>query len=307
MAQRQDALRGSAEPRLPWRRGQHKDGVLAGAGQRPPWRTAFITGASSGIGAALARNLAARGVHVILTARRLKLLKKIAMEIHSSGGKATAVRLDVAKADAAAKAIAALDRKFGGIDLVIANAGVGVRTEARPVPRTPGTSVSVGIKTNPSYSWEAIKKVADINYTGALATLTTLLPVMVARKSGHVVAISSLAGYTALPDAAGYSSPKAGLSRFMECLSLDLQNTGVSVSTVHVGFVKTPMVAQSTIPLPFLLSAEAAADYIVCRLIRKKREINFPKLMVVLVTLLAWLPFWVKQLIARRYWKSVSP
>lgn len=254
----------------------------------PQWTTALITGASSGIGEALARNLAARGVHVILAARRLHLLKKIAMEIHSSGGKATALRLDVAKADTAAKAISALDRKFGGIDLVIANAGV-------------------GIKEDPSYGWPAVKKVADINYTGALATLTTLLPAMVARKSGHVVAISSLAGYTALPDAAGYSSPKAGLSRFMECLALDLQNTGVCASTVHVGFVATPMVAQSTIPLPFLISAEAAAVYIVKRLERKKREINFPKPMVVLVTLLAWLPFWVKKLVARRYWRSKNP
>ncbi len=210
------------------------------------------------------------------------------MEIHSSGGKATAVRLDVAKAETTAKAIAALDRKFGGIDLVIANAGV-------------------GIKENPSYSWAAVKKVADINYTGALATLTTLLPAMVARKRGHIVAISSLAGYTALPDAAGYSSPKAGLSRFMECLALDLQNTGVYTSTVHVGFVKTPMVAKSTIPLPFLLTAEAAAEYIVRRLLRKKREINFPKPMVVLVRLLSWLPFWVKKLVARRYWRSKNP
>lgn len=225
---------------------------------------------------------------MILVARRLNLLKKIAMDIQSSGGKATAVRLDVAQADAAEKAITALDHKFGGIDLVIANAGVGIRE-------------------NPSYSWAAVKKVADTNYTGALATLTALLPAMVARKQGHVVAISSLAGYTALPDAAGYSSPKAGLSRFMECLALDLQNTGVCVSTVHVGFVKTPMVAQSTIPLPFLISAEAAAEYIVQRLGRKNREINFPKPMVALVTLLAWLPFWVKKLIARRYWKSVSP
>lgn len=306
-AQRQDALHGSAEP-------------------RPPWRSALITGASSGIGEALARNLAARGVHVILAARRLNLLKKIAMEIHSSGGKATVVRLDVAKADAAAKTMAALDKKFAGIDLVIANAGVGVRTdapraqrtprasvpvgmrtEARRVPRTPGTSMSVGIKTIPSYSWEAVKKVADINYTGALATLTTLLPAMVARKSGHVVAISSLAGYSALPDAAGYSSPKAGLSRFMECLALDLQNTGVAVTTVHVGFVATPMVAKSTIPLPFLISAEKAADYMVRGFIKRKREINFPKPMVVLVKILASLPFWLKKIAARRYWASHRP
>lgn len=283
--QRKDGVRAGADRVPPWCNGCRKDRILAGGDRVPPWTTALITGASSGIGEALARNLAARGVHVILAARRMDLLKTIAMEIQSSGGQATALRLDVAKADLAAKTIAALDQKFGGIDLVIANAGVGIRQD-------------------PSYDWTAVKKVADINYTGALATITTLLPAMVKRKQGHVVAISSLAGFTALPDAAGYSSPKAGLSRFMECLALDLQNTGVSVSTVHVGFVKTPMVAQSTIPLPFLISAEDAAEYIVRGLIQKKREINFPKPMVALIRLLSWLPFWVKKLVARQYWKN---
>jgi short-subunit dehydrogenase len=250
-------------------------------------KRALITGASSGIGEALARNLAARGIHVILLARRRPLLKKIAADINASGGKATAVQLDVAKADAAVKTIIALDKKFGGIDLVIANAGVGIAREV-----------------SHSWSWQAVGLVAQINYTGALATITALLPQMVARGSGHVVAISSLASYSALPDAAGYSSPKAGLSRFMECLALDLQNTGVAVTTVHVGFVETSMVAQSTIPLPFLMSADKAADYIVRGILRRKREINFPKLMVILVSLMAKLPFAVKKFLARRFNRS---
>ncbi len=258
-------------------------------------RTALITGASSGIGEALARNLAARGIHVILTARRLPLLKKIAADIRAAGGKATAVTLDVAKADAAVKTIVALDKKFGGIHLVIANAGVGVRTAA--------TSMSPGIATDLqfSWSWPAVGPVAQTNYTGALATITALLPQMVARRSGHVVAISSLASYSALPDAAGYSSPKAGLSRFMECLALDLQNSGVAVTTVHVGFVETPMVEKSTIPLPFLMSADKAAEIIVRGILKKKREINFPKIMVILVSLMARLPFVVKKFLARRF------
>ena len=263
---------------------QRKDRVHAGAGPVPPWTRALITGASSGIGEALARNLAARGVHVILTARRLPLLKKIASEIQGAGGKATAVALDVAKTDAAVKVILGLDKKYGGIDLVIANAGIGIK---RDIPH--------------SWSWQAVGPVAHINYTAALATITALLPRMVERKSGHVVAISSLASYSALPDAAGYSSPKAGLSRFMECLALDLQRTGVAVSTVHVGFVATPMVAETTFPLPFLMSADKAAEYIVKRLLKRKREINFPKLMVIFVSLMAALPFFVKKFLARRF------
>lgn len=248
------------------------------------YRNVLITGASSGIGEALAKNFAARGLHVILTARRLPLLKKIASAITNAGGKATAVKLDVAAPDQAVKTILALDDKFGGIDLVIANAGVGI---PRDLPH--------------SWSWEAVKAATHTNYAGALATITALLPRMVARRRGHVVAMSSLAAYGALPDAAGYSSPKAGLSRFMECLALDLQNTGVAVTTIHVGFVKTPIVAASTIPLPFLISADQAADYMVRGILKRKREINFPQIMVIIVTLMAKLPFFVKKLIASKF------
>lgn len=282
IARRHDAIPASVGPVPTPTTGRRADRHGAGAEQRPPWRTALITGASSGIGEALAHNLAARGVHVILAARRVAELTRVAQEIKEAGGSASWVKLDVVNHEATVKTILALDKKSGGIDLVIANAGV-------------------GISKSPSWSWDAIKPVASINYTGALATITALLPRMVERKSGHVVAISSLAGYGALPDAAGYSSPKAGLSRFMECLALDLQGTGVTVSTVHVGFVKTAMVAKSTIPLLFMILPGAAAEYMVKGFIGRKREINFPKIMVVLVSLLALLPFWLKKFLVRKF------
>ena len=308
---------------LAWRTAPREDALRGSSERRPPWRTALITGASSGIGEALARELARQGVFVILAARRVQLCKKIAREISDAGGRAVAVRMDVARAEKTVKQIQMLDRQHGGIDLVVANAGVGVRTDAHRVQRTPRTSVSSGMRRValsaqraprtskslgerggdhlPSYGWQAVRAVAQINYTGALATITALLPVMVQRGRGQVVAISSLAGFTALPDAAGYSSPKAGLSRFMECLALDLQNTGVVVSTVHVGFVKTAMVAQSTFPLPFLISTESAARYMVQKMARKKREINFPLPMVIFVRLMAALPFFVKKFLARKF------
>ena len=341
-APREDALLGSSERRPPWRNAPREDALRGSSERRLPWRTALITGASSGIGEALARELARQGVFVILAARRVQLCKKIAREISDAGGRAVAVRMDVARAEKTVKQIQMLDRQHGGIDLVVANAGVGVRTDAHRVQRTPRTSVSSGVRTDahrvqrtprtsvssgmrrvalsaqraprtskslgerggdhlPSYGWQAVRAVAQINYTGALATITALLPVMVQRGRGQVVAISSLAGFTALPDAAGYSSPKAGLSRFMECLALDLQNTGVVVSTVHVGFVRTAMVAQSTFPLPFLISTESAARYMVQKMARKKREINFPLPMVIFVRLMAALPFFVKKFLARKF------
>lgn len=308
------ALHVSAESRPPWRLGQHTDGFRAGADRNPPWLIALITGASSGIGEARARDLAGRGVHVILAARRMQELRRIAMEIRSQGGAATAVKLDVSQTEGLEAKLTTLDKKFGGIDLVIANAGVGVRIDAHPVQRTPRASMPFGLRADaprvqrmprasvPSWSWQAVEPALQTNFMGAIATITVLLPVMIARGRGHVVAISSLAGYGALPDAAGYVSPKAGLSRFMECLTLDLQGTGVVTSTVHVGFVATPMVAKSTIPLPFLMSAEKAAARIIDGLLKKKREINFPWLMVILVKAIALLPFALKAYAARRYY-----
>jgi short-subunit dehydrogenase len=331
----EDRIRASAGLGHSWPNAQRTDAIHGSAERRPPWRFALITGASSGIGEALARNLAARGVHVILAARRMAELRRIAMEIRSSGGVATAVKLDVSKTDELAEKLTALDKKFGGIDLVIANAGVGVRTEAPPAPRSPQASLPFGVRIDahrvrrtpqaslpfgvrteappaqrtaqasvPSWSWQAVEPVLQTNFMGAIATITALLPAMSARGRGHVVAISSLASYGALPDASGYVSPKAGLSRFMECLTLDLQGTGITTSTVHVGFVATPMVAKSTIPLPFIMPADQAAARIVQGLIKKKREINFPWLMVVLVRALALLPFSLKAYVARRYYKQ---
>ena len=312
----EDRIRASEGLGHPWPNAQRTDAIHGSAERRPPWRFALITGASSGIGEALARNLAAWGVHVILAARRMAELRRIAMEIRSSGGAVTAVKLDVSKTDQLAQKLTALDKKFGGIDLVIANAGVGVRTEAPPAPRSPQASLPFGVRTDappaqrtaqasvPSWSWQAVEPVLQTNFMGAIATITALLPAMSARGRGHVVAISSLASYGALPDASGYVSPKAGLSRFMECLTLDLQGTGITTSTVHVGFVATPMVAKSTIPLPFIMPADQAAARIVQGLIKKKREINFPWLMVVLVRALALLPFSLKAYVARRYYKQ---
>jgi short-subunit dehydrogenase len=252
---------------------------------QPRWKTALVTGASSGIGEALSRQLAAQGVHVLMVARRLGNLKKIQQDIQRQGGKATAIQLDIQKYDTAVKKFEALDSRHGGIDLVIANAGIGINLQ-------------------PSYTWQSVRSVLEINYLGAIATITSLIPAMGLRGGGNIVAISSLAGYGPLPDAAGYSSPKAGLSRFMECLALDLQGSGVYTSTVHVGFVATAMVAKSTFPLPFLISSDAAAEYILRRVSKNKRLINFPKPMVILVALLSLLPFGIKKWLARIYWRG---
>jgi short-subunit dehydrogenase len=224
------------------------------------YRSALITGASSGLGRALAERLAADGVLVVLSARREALLRELADAIAARGGTARVEPLDVADTDRTVAAIGRIDAEVDGLDLVIANAGVGMATR----------------RTSPSYTWEAVAAPCHVNFCGAVATLTAVLPSMVKRRRGHVVGISSLAAYGALPGHGGYSAPKAGLSMFLECLRMDLAAHGVQVTAVHPGFVRTAMTARSRQPMPLLMDSAAAADLIVRALPKAPATIDFP-------------------------------
>lgn len=221
-------------------------------------RTAFITGASSGIGRALALRLAAGGVEVALAARRAEMLSNLAAEISASGGKARVYPFDVGDPEATVAALTRADQEMGGLDLVVANAGVGTQRWAGKL------------------TWQDVKPTLAVNVTGAAATLTALLPRMVERKRGHLVGVSSLAQYRALPQAATYSASKAFLSTFLEGLRMDLSGTGVAVTDVRPGFVRTAMTAPNKFPMPFLLEVDQAAD-IIARAIKEREPLcEFP-------------------------------
>ena len=182
------------------------------------------------------------------------------------------VAIDLADADAAAATIRAIDDAVGGIDLLIANAGAG------PDP------------AHDPHSWEAVRGPATVNFAGTLATLTAVLPRMEQRRRGHLVGISSLSSLGALPGAAAYAAPKAGLSMFLDCLRLDLRGTGVSVTTVYAGFVRTKMVEGATGPLPQLLDPSDAARRIWRRLPGRPARIDFPQPLAWLARLAGALP-----------------
>jgi short-subunit dehydrogenase len=226
---------------------------------RGEYRTALVTGASSGIGQALAERLAADGTLVVLAARRATYLREVADGIAAKGGQARVEVMDVADTAASVARIRALDAELGGFDLVVANAGVGMKHRGLP-----------------SYAWEAMSEACHLNFCGAAATLTAVLPQMVERRRGHVVGISSIASFTPIPGRGGYCAPKAGLSMLLECLRLELAGTGVFATAVHPGFVRTAMTARSKGAMPFVMDPPAAADRIVRALPAHPAAIDFP-------------------------------
>jgi short-subunit dehydrogenase len=223
------------------------------------YRTALVTGASSGIGQAVAERLAADGALVVLAARRAERLHAVAEGIEAAGGRARVEPMDVTETTATVTRIRALDVELGGFDLVIANAGVGMKHNGLP-----------------SYAWEAMAGACHLNFCGAAATLTAVLPQMVERGCGHVVGVSSIASFTPLPGRGGYCAPKAGLSMLLECLRLELAGTGVHATAVHPGFVRTAMTAKSKGALPFVMDPPAAAKRIVDELPAFPATIDFP-------------------------------
>ena len=223
-------------------------------------RCALVTGASSGIGRALAARLARDGTRVVVVARRRAELETLVEAVAREGGHAIVEVLDVGDTTRTATRVRALDVELGGFDLVVANAGVGANEDAGGA----------------SYAWETIAAACHVNFCGAAATLTAALPAMVARGRGHLVGVSSLAAFGALPRSAAYCAPKAGLSMLLDCLRIDLEGTGVRVTTVHAGFVRTRMVDEAAHPTPLAMDVDEAVEIIARALPRAPAHLDFP-------------------------------
>ncbi len=220
--------------------------------------TLLITGASSGIGRALAFEYAGGGARVALAARRADELEVTLEGVRHRGGSGLCIPLDVTDAAAVREAVERADRDLGGLDMVIANAGFGATQHASRV------------------RWEEIAPMIRTNVDGAMATLLAAVPIMMARSSGHLVGISSLAGRRALPESAAYCATKAALSTFLESLRIDLHRAGIRVTDVQPGFVATAAAQREKHPTPFSWPADKAARVIAKRLERAPRIVAFP-------------------------------
>ncbi|MBI3270503.1 MAG: SDR family NAD(P)-dependent oxidoreductase [Planctomycetes bacterium] len=222
---------------------------------------ALVTGASSGIGAALARRLAARGLEVWLAGRRKDLLDDEVAKIQGAGGRAHAFVLDVSQPDETVKRLVALDEESGGLDLVVANAGIGGSRGAKPLS---------------ACGWEDVRDFFVVNLLGATASLVPFIPRMLARGHGHLVGVSSVAADCPSPRYPPYGASKAGLTYFLEAADMELRPRGVAVTVVHPGFVRTPMTSDLKESLPFIVEVDDAARLIDNGIRRRVRFLRFP-------------------------------
>lgn len=244
------------------------------------YKRALVTGASSGIGLHLARRLAARGIEVWLAARRTELLEREVAAIVAAGGKAHALQLDIADADGTYARLERLDAETGGIDLVVANAGMAGKRGAIPLPEC---------------TWADVRDMLHTNLIGSVATLQPFVKPMLARGRGHLVAVSSISADCPIARGAPYGASKRGLSFFLESADLELRHRGIPVTIVHPGFTKTAATdeLQGLAPMPFMVPVERAARIIERGIERKSRMVRFPWILGFVARVSAGLPRWL--------------
>jgi short-subunit dehydrogenase len=232
----------------------------------------FITGASSGIGEALARHYAAQGASALgLFARRGAELARVAAA--SAPARVVTYAGDVRDAAALARAGADFIACVGVPDIVVAAAGV-----------------SRGTLTSHAEDWPAFRAVFDTNVLGMIATFQPFVNPMRAARHGALVGIASVAGFRGLPGAGAYSGSKAAVIAYLESLRVELYRSGVSVITICPGFIATPLTADNPYRMPFLMRPDAAARSIARAIARRRRFHVLPWRMAVLARAFAALP-----------------
>jgi len=217
-------------------------------------RNVLITGASSGIGREMALWWARKGARVFAAARRKELLDTLAA---AGEGRIEPVVLDVADDVGTVARIRAIDDGCGGLDAVVANAGIGDHTPADLV------------------DWDVVGRVLRVNVLGAAATLTAIAPRMAQRGCGHLAGISSAAGHMPIGANSAYSGSKAFLTMFVRCMQADMRGTGVQVTLVEPGFVRSEMTAKLD-STPLIVDADKAADRFCKAIARGDRLVRYP-------------------------------
>ncbi|MCH7964552.1 MAG: SDR family NAD(P)-dependent oxidoreductase [Bacteroidetes bacterium] len=218
----------------------------------------LITGASTGIGKAMAKLLAKENCSLALIARRGELLDELTGQIKTENPNIKSYVCDVAKPGEVKKVFTEVREHFKKIDIAILNAGVGSKSSAE------------------DYKYENAKNTFDVNVLGIVNCVENLLPDFIKCKDGMIVGVSSLADSRGWQGSGFYCASKAAATILLENLRAELKPFNIKVITVKPGFVETPMTANNKFPMPFLMSAEKAARIIIGGIKKEKRIIQFP-------------------------------
>ncbi len=251
-----------------------------------PWKTIWITGASSGIGLELTKQLAECGAKIAVSARSTEKLDQLAEEYAS----VESFPLDITDAEAVARCAEQIEAGLGPIDLVILSAGISAAsTVTRP-------------------SAELFKTIMSTNFIGVTNGLSTMVPKMSDRGHGHIAFVASIAGYNGLPGAGAYNASKAALVSLAEASREELAPKGIPLTIINPGFIRTPLTEKNKFPMPFLMEPHKAARIIINGLKKKKYEVAFPWQMVWLAKFLRLMPYPVFFWILRKgmVWKAKS-
>jgi NAD(P)-dependent dehydrogenase (short-subunit alcohol dehydrogenase family) len=237
-------------------------------------KIAWVVGGSSGIGAAVARELVRRGATVAISARRTQQLQEVA------GGDMLVLPADVTAAASVTAAAARVRQELGPIDLAVLSAGYWKQMDPS------------------DWDTDVFDQHIRVNLTGMSNAIAAVLPGMLRRQSGTIAGVASVAGYRGLAGAEAYGATKAAQINLLESLRVHVARTGVHVTTICPGFVRTDLTADNRFPMPFIIEADQAARSICDGLERERAEIVFPARMALLmkaarlVPACAWTALW---------------
>jgi short-subunit dehydrogenase len=239
-------------------------------------QVAVVTGAASGMGRALCRELARAGARLGLLDRNGGGLASLHDELQAAGTTCAGVVADVRDRVAVRRAIAFLTETLGPVDLLVACAGI------------------TGVTLVHDLAVDETEDILRVNLLGTAHAIDAVLPGMLKRGRGHLVALSSLAGCRGVPYSAAYCASKAALDKYLESLRPALRRRGIALTTVLPGFVRTPLLEHARVQAPVAaMEPEMAARYILRAIRRRQRVYAFPRITRLGIALLGWLPPWL--------------